>query len=204
MARSSHIPSHKWVIIDCGNKFCLFNTKPIPELMLTYQQSCSWTQTIMKFDSYISFRYTQICRHHNVSHFIQASRCWMLNATCRWLLQGMYPIVSYRMMYVLEWWTVFAFTRGLFWFAQLRINEGNKHQNNTLMSGETVRYENTYIIFFLTQHNKSTNDNENDYLYTSSPRLTCSVFVLLMMSQPIVDDVTMARQLWRNHMISDI
>ena len=42
-------------------------------------------------------------------------------------------------------------------------------------------------------------DEKNDDLYTSSPCLTRSSFVLLMMSQSIADDVTMTRQLWRDH-----
>ena len=64
-------------------------------------------------------------------------------------------------MYVLEWRTVSALTRGLFWslFPELRSNEGNKHQNNARVSGETVRHENTYIILFLIRHNESINDD---------------------------------------------
>ena len=70
-------------------------------------------------------------------------------------------------MCVLDWWTVSALTRGLFWclFPELRSNEGNKHQNNAQVSTETVRHESTYIILFLTRHNESI----NDYRYTSSP-----------------------------------
>ena len=76
--------------------------------------------------------------------------------------------------------------------------------NNTRVSAETVRHESTYIILFLTRHNESTNDNINDDLYTSSPCLTRSVSVLLMTSQLIADDVTVIRQLWRDHVNSDI
>ena len=38
-----------------------------------------------------------------------------------------------RIMYVLEWWTVSALTRGLLWclFPELLRNEGNKHKNNS-------------------------------------------------------------------------
>ena len=78
---------------------------------------------------------------------------------------------------------------------ELRSNEGNKPQNNTRVSAETVRCENTYITLFLTWHNDSINDDKNDDLHTSSPCLTRSVFVLLVTSQSIVDDVTMTRQL---------
>ena len=48
------------------------------------------------------------------------------------------------------------------------------------------------------------NDDKYDYLYTSSPCLASSVFVLQMTSQSIAADVTMARQLWRNHVNNDI
>ena len=41
---------------------------------------------------------------------------------------------------------------------ELCSNEGNKHQNNTWESAETVRHESTYIILFLTQHSESIND----------------------------------------------
>ena len=100
-------------------------------------------------------------------------------------------------MCVLEWRIVSALTRGLFWclFPELRSDEGNEYQNNIRASAETVRHESTYIILFLTRHNESINDYKTDELYTSSPCLTRSVFVLLMTSQPIADDVTMTRQL---------
>ena len=67
-------------------------------------------------------------------------------------------------MYALEWWTVSALTRGLFWclFPELRSNSGNKHQNNTLVSAETVGHSSTYIISFLIWHNESINDDKND------------------------------------------
>ena len=80
----------------------------------------------------------------------------------------------------------------------------NKHQNNTQVSTETVHHESTYIILFFTQHDESKYDDENDDLYTSSPCLTCSVFILQLTSQSIVDDITLTIQLWRDHMNSDI
>ena len=109
-------------------------------------------------------------------------------------------------MYVLQWRTVSALTRGLFWclFPELRSNEGNKHHNNIRVSAETVRHESTYIILFQTRHNESINDDKTNDLYTSSPCLTRSMFGLLMTSQSIADDVTIARQLWRGHVNSDI
>ena len=93
-----------------------------------------------------------------------------------------------------------------FWclFPELRSNEGNKHQNNTRVTAETVRHKCTYIILFLTQHNESINDDKNNDLYALSQCLTHSVFVLLMTSQSIADDTIMTRQLWRDHVNNDI
>ena len=87
-------------------------------------------------------------------------------------------------------------TQGVALVGEIR---GNKYQNNTRVSAETVRHESTYIILFLTRHSESINDDKNDELYTSSPCLSRSVFFLLMTSQSIADDVTMTRQLWRDH-----
>ena len=71
-------------------------------------------------------------------------------------------------MYELEWRTVSALTRVLFWclFPELWSNEGNKYQNNTPVSAEMVRHKSTYIILFLTRHNESINDYKNNELYT--------------------------------------
>ena len=109
-------------------------------------------------------------------------------------------------MYVLEWQTVLALMRGLFWclFPALRSNEGNKHQNNTRVSAETFRHESTYIVLFPTWHDEAINDDNNKDLYTSPPCLTRWVFVLLMTLQSIADDVKMSRKLWRDHVNSDI
>ena len=109
-------------------------------------------------------------------------------------------------MYALDLRTVSALMRGLFWclFPELRSNEGNKHQNNIRVSTETVCHESTYIILFLTRHIEFIIDDKNDDLYTSSPCLTRSVFVLLMTSQSIANDVTITRQLWRDHMDNDV
>ena len=54
-------------------------------------------------------------------------------------------------MYVLEWGTISVLTRGLFWclFPELRSNEGNRYQNNTQMSAETVRHQSTDIILYI-------------------------------------------------------
>ena len=55
-----------------------------------------------------------------------------------------------------------------------------------------VRHKSTYNILFLTRYKESINDVENDGLHTSIPSLTRSVYVLLMTSQAIADDVTNA------------
>ena len=80
----------------------------------------------------------------------------------------------------------------------------NKHQNNTRVIAESVSHESTCISLFLTRQNESMNDDKTDDLYTSSPCLTHSVLVLLMTSQSIADDVTLARQLCRDYVNSDI
>ena len=71
----------------------------------------------------------------------------------------------------------------LVFISRVAKQRGNKHQNNTRVSTETVRYESTCISLFLTRYNESINDDKNDNLYTSSPCPTRSVFVLLMTSQ---------------------
>ena len=55
-----------------------------------------------------------------------------------------------------------------------------------------TRVHNWYIILFLTWHNEinESDDDKNNNLYTLSPCLTRTVFVLMMMSQSIADDVT--------------
>ena len=73
---------------------------------------------------------------------------------------------------------------------------GNKYQNNTRVSAETVCHESTHNTLFLTWHKEYINDNKNDDLYTSSPCLT-----LRFRS---ADDVTMTRQLWHDRVNSDI
>ena len=59
--------------------------------------------------------------------------------------------VRNEIMYVLSWRTVSALTRVLFWylFPSLLRNSGNKHQNNPLVSAETVRHSSTYIILYI-------------------------------------------------------
>ena len=71
-------------------------------------------------------------------------------------------------------------------FSELRINEGNKHQNNTRWGTWTARHESTYIISFLARHNESINNDKNDDLHTSTPCLTRLVNILLMTSHGIL------------------
>ena len=80
-------------------------------------------------------------------------------------------------MYVLEWRNVSALTRVLFWsiFPELQSNEGNKHQNDTRVSAETVHQESTYIILFLARHNEFINDNKTTIL-THRPRVSLAQF----------------------------
>ena len=54
-------------------------------------------------------------------------------------------------MYVLSWRTVSALTRVLFCclFSSLIDNSGNKHQNNTIVSTETVCHLSTYFILYM-------------------------------------------------------
>ena len=109
-------------------------------------------------------------------------------------------------MYVPEWRTISVLMSGLFLylFPELRSNQGIKHKNNIRVSTETVRHESTCIILYLIRHNEYVNDDKNDGLHTSSPCLNRSVFFLLMTSQSIADDVTITRQLWRDHVNNDI
>ena len=57
-------------------------------------------------------------------------------------------------MYVLSWWTFSALTQVLFWylFTSLLRNSGNKHQNNPLVSAETVRHSSTNIILYMSNN----------------------------------------------------
>ena len=59
--------------------------------------------------------------------------------------------VRNKIMYVLSWRTVSVHTRVLFWyfFPSLLLNSGNKHQNNPVVSAETVRHSSTYIILYI-------------------------------------------------------
>ena len=51
----------------------------------------------------------------------------------------------------------------------------NKYKNKTRVNAETVRYESTYIILFLTRHNVSINDDKNDN-FTHHPCVSLARF----------------------------
>ena len=61
-------------------------------------------------------------------------------------------------MYVLSWRTVSALTGVLFWclflyeFILVYIFICNKHQNNPLVSAETIRHSSTYIIIYIYEY----------------------------------------------------
>ena len=70
-----------------------------------------------------------------------------------------------------------SLTKGIFWgiFPELRSNEGNKHQNNTRVSTETVRHKCIYIILFLKCHSVSINDDKTT-IFTHGPRVSNARF----------------------------
>ena len=92
-----------------------------------------------------------------VRHGDDVQRLSFLSSCMDWLCR-----VRNIIMYVLLCQIVSAFTWVWFWclFPLLLRNSGNKHQNNPLMSAETVRHSCTYIIL--------------------------NVYILVMMSQSIV------------------
>ena len=98
-------------------------------------------------------------------------------------------------MYVLEWRTASALTRGFFWclFPELQNNEENNTKKHSSERRNSLSRQ--YIpYFFFTWHNESINEDKSYDLYISSPCLTRSVFVLLVTSQSIADDVAMTSQ----------
>ena len=67
--------------------------------------------------------------------------------------------ITQRLLYVLEWRTVSALTRGLFgvYIPSCEARREINTKNNARASTETIRYEKTYIIQFLARHNESIN-----------------------------------------------
>ena len=80
---------------------------------------------------------------------------------------------EYRLMYGLEWRTVYALARGLFWCSNSRscINSSSRESKH-------------YVISYATY--ESLNDDENNDPHSS----THPVYVLLTTSQSIADGVT--------------
>ena len=81
-------------------------------------------------------------------------------------------------MYVLLWRTISALTRGLFCclFPDLLSKEGNKHQTNTRVSAETVRYESTYIIFNFLHDKTDPKMMIKTTIFTHHPRVSLARF----------------------------
>ena len=68
---------------------------------------------------------------------------------------------------------------------ELQSNEGNKHRNNSQVSASRVRHDSTYIILFLTQHDKPKMTIKNTiWLVDITSHLLC--LYLVMTSQLIV------------------
>ena len=106
-------------------------------------------------------------------------------------------------MYVLEWRSVSAPTRGflLGLFSELQSNDGNKHQNNTPVSAETVHHKSTYVTLFLSWHNESINDDKI-IIFTHRSRVSPARFSFCWWS--IAHDVTMTKKLWHYQVNNDI
>ena len=75
--------------------------------------------------------------------------------------------VRNSIMYVLSWGTVSATTRVLllYLFPSLLLNSENKHQNNPLVSAETVRHSSTYIILYICRYR---DDHVGSYITVKS------------------------------------
>ena len=98
------------------------------------------------------------CKVYNASAFLcskferdrwsqrGASRQKLLEASGR--VGAILTTVASRGCPQCSWRTVSALTRVLFWyvFPSLLRNSGNKHQNNPLVSAETIRHSGSYII----------------------------------------------------------
>ena len=114
------------------------------------------------------------------------------------LMKPSLSMSKWRKKYALEWQTVLELIRG-FWCLWI-----NRYQNNTRVGAETVCHKSTCINLFLTWHNVSINDDKNNNFITSYSCLTRSIFILLMTSQSIADDVTLTSKFWCDHMNNDI
>ena len=100
---------------------------------------------------------------------------------------------------------LFQRSRGGYFGANFRSCDATREINTKITLEWTQKQFVMWVhafILFLTQNNKSINDDKNDDLYTSSLCLTRSIFILLMTSQSIAEDVTRTKQLWHDHMNS--
>ena len=103
----------------------------------------------------------------------------------------------------MEWRTVSALTRGLFWCSFPEFPR--KMNTKMILEWAQKQFATRVHTLFYSLHNiMNPLMTVNDDLYTSSPCLTRSVLVLLMTSQSIADDVTINRQLWNDHVNNGI
>ena len=111
---------------------------------------------------------------NDVSHWLGAG----LESALHWMSsvsQEQCMSVLYREWYMYLSYRLFQHSRVLFWclFPELRSNEGNKHQNNTRVSTETVCHKSTHIILFVTRQNESINDDKT-MIFTHHSRVSLS------------------------------
>ena len=102
-----------------------------------------------------------------------------------------YIMMTYRIMYGLEWWIVDVLKRGLFWclFPKLWSNEGNKHQNNRWAHKQFVKSVHILLYFLYDMMNPWI--TIKTMIFTHRPRVSLSQFTfcwwrhnrLLMTSQ---------------------
>ena len=94
-------------------------------------------------------------------------------------------------MYALEWRTISALKRGLFWclFPELRSNEGNKHQNNARVSPQTV-HQRVHTLFYFLHDITNAEITIKTTIFTHRPRISLAQFSLLITSQSIADLMT--------------
>ena len=101
-------------------------------------------------------------------------------------------------------------------FPELRKDEGNEHQNNTRVGAEQFVTRVYTLLYFLRdirihkwrrKRRSSHIDTIKQVMLgllrcfdTSTQFLACPDYILQMTSQSIADDVTITRQLWRQHM----
>ena len=92
----------------------------------------------------------RLWRHQQNVNWASATLCRCMKTIGFIVIMDSLCRVRNKIMHVLSWRNVYAFIRVLFrcLFPPLLRNLGNKHQNNPLVSTETVRHSSTYIILF--------------------------------------------------------